>query len=40
MGQLHAFATERSIPVPTMDLMLPLLRGLNVSLREAIGAGG
>jgi 2-dehydropantoate 2-reductase len=32
-GQVHAFAHEAGVPVPTMDAILPLLRGLGQSLR-------
>jgi hypothetical protein len=30
---VHAFAHEAGVPVPTMDAILPLLRGLGQSLR-------
>ncbi|MGZ5259203.1 MAG: ketopantoate reductase C-terminal domain-containing protein [Burkholderiales bacterium] len=33
LGQTQAFARERKVPVPTIDLVLPLLRGLDRSLR-------
>ena len=32
-GQVHAFAHEAGVPVPTMDAILPLLRGLDRALR-------
>lgn len=31
LGQIHAFAHEARVPVPTMDVILPLLRGLDAS---------
>ena len=34
LGQIHAFARETKVPVPTMDCLLPLLRGLDASLRK------
>jgi 2-dehydropantoate 2-reductase len=34
LGQTQAFAREREVAVPTMDVILPLLRGLDRSLRE------
>lgn len=33
LGQLHAFAREKSVAVPSIDVVLPLLRGLDRSLR-------
>jgi 2-dehydropantoate 2-reductase len=33
LGQTQAFARERKVAVPTIDLVLPLLRGLDRSLR-------
>jgi 2-dehydropantoate 2-reductase len=33
IGQLQAFAREKSVPVPTIDVILPLLRGLDRALR-------
>jgi 2-dehydropantoate 2-reductase len=33
LGQTQAFARETGIAVPTIDIVLPLLRGLNLSLR-------
>ena len=36
LGQLQAFAREHDISVPTIDIVLPLLRGLDQSLREKI----
>jgi 2-dehydropantoate 2-reductase len=33
LGQTQAFARERKVPVPTIDLVLPLLRGLDRSIR-------
>jgi 2-dehydropantoate 2-reductase len=33
LGQTQAFARERRVPVPTIDVALPLLRGLDRSLR-------
>jgi 2-dehydropantoate 2-reductase len=35
LGQTQAFAREKGIAVPTIDLVLPLLRGLDRSLRGA-----
>jgi 2-dehydropantoate 2-reductase len=35
IGQTQAFARELGVAVPTIDLMLPLLRALDRSLREA-----
>jgi 2-dehydropantoate 2-reductase len=29
LGQVHAFAREANVPVPTIDVVLPLLRGLD-----------
>jgi len=34
LGQLQAFAREHRVAVPTIDVVLPLLRGLDQSLRE------
>jgi 2-dehydropantoate 2-reductase len=33
MGQTQAFARELGIATPTIDVMLPLLRGLDRSFR-------
>jgi 2-dehydropantoate 2-reductase len=33
-GQVHAFAHEAGVAVPTMDAILPLLRGLDMALRR------
>jgi 2-dehydropantoate 2-reductase len=35
LGQTQAFAREYGVPVPTIDLVLPLLRGLDRSIRAA-----
>ena len=35
LGQTQAFAREKAVPVPTIDVVLPLLRGLDRSLRGA-----
>lgn len=35
LGQTQAFARELGVPVPTIDVVLPLLRGLDQSLRAA-----
>jgi 2-dehydropantoate 2-reductase len=35
IGQTQAFARELGVPVPTIDVMLPLLRGLDRTLRAA-----
>jgi 2-dehydropantoate 2-reductase len=35
LGQLQAFAREYGVAVPTIDVVLPLLRGLDQSLRQA-----
>jgi len=35
LGQLHAFAREKSVAVPNIDVVLPLLRGLDRALRAA-----
>jgi 2-dehydropantoate 2-reductase len=34
LGQIQAFAREAGVPVPTMDSIVPLLRGLDHSLRR------
>jgi 2-dehydropantoate 2-reductase len=34
LGQVQAFAREHGVAVPTIDAVLPLLRGLDQSLRE------
>jgi 2-dehydropantoate 2-reductase len=34
LGQLQAFAREHGLAVPTIDVVLPLLRGLDQSFRE------
>jgi 2-dehydropantoate 2-reductase len=34
LGQVQAFAQEAGVAVPTMDVLLPLLRGLDRALRE------
>ncbi len=33
LGQVHAFARETGVPAPTIEVILPLLRGLDRSLR-------
>jgi len=33
LGQIQVFAREAGVPVPTMDVMLPLVRGLDRGLR-------
>ena len=33
LGQTQAFARERGVPVPTIDVVLPLLRGLDRTIR-------
>jgi 2-dehydropantoate 2-reductase len=38
VGQVHAFARERGVPVPTLDALLPLLRGVDASIRAAARA--
>jgi len=35
LGQTQAFAREKGVPVPTIDTLLPLLRGLDRALRSA-----
>lgn len=35
LGQTQAFAREKGVPVPTIDTLLPLLRGLDRGLRSA-----
>ena len=35
LGQTQAFARDKGVPVPTIDTLLPLLRGLNRALRTA-----
>ncbi len=35
LGQVHAFAEEKGVAVPTIAVILPLLRGLDRSLRAA-----
>ncbi|HYC47523.1 MAG TPA: 2-dehydropantoate 2-reductase [Burkholderiales bacterium] len=34
LGQTQAFARELGVPVPTIDVVLPLLRGLDASIRS------
>lgn len=34
LGQVQAFARERSVPTPVIDIVLPILRGLDRSLRQ------
>lgn len=38
MGQLKAFAAEAGVPCPTMDRILPLIRGLDRAIRGAAAA--
>jgi 2-dehydropantoate 2-reductase len=38
LGQTQAFARDRGVPVPTIDALLPLLRGLDRALRSARAA--
>jgi 2-dehydropantoate 2-reductase len=35
LGQTQAFAREAGVAVPAIDMLLPLLRGLDRSLRSA-----
>ncbi len=35
LGQIQAFAREAGVPVPTIDVIVPLLRGLDRSLRSS-----
>lgn len=35
LGQIHAFGHEYGVPVPRMDVVLPLLRGLNRSIQAS-----
>lgn len=35
VGQLQAFGREQGVPTPAMDVVLPLLRGLNVAVSGA-----
>lgn len=35
IGQTQAFAREKGVPTPTIDIVLPLLRALDKSLRES-----
>jgi 2-dehydropantoate 2-reductase len=35
LGQVQAFAREAGVPVPTIDVVLPLVRGLDRSLRKS-----
>lgn len=35
IGQTQAFGREHQVPTPTMDVILPLLRGLQIGLRPA-----
>ena len=35
LGQTQAFARDAGVPVPTIDVVLPLLRGLDKSIRAA-----
>ncbi|MGZ8269200.1 MAG: ketopantoate reductase family protein [Burkholderiales bacterium] len=37
LGQTQAFAREAGVPVPCIDVVLPILRGLDRSLRAASG---
>jgi 2-dehydropantoate 2-reductase len=39
VGQTQAFAREAGVPVPTLDAIVPLLRGLDQSLRAAQSRG-
>ncbi|PWC74192.1 2-dehydropantoate 2-reductase [Azospirillum sp. TSH64] len=34
LGQVQAYARERSVPTPVIDIVLPILRGLDRSLRR------
>jgi 2-dehydropantoate 2-reductase len=34
LGQIQAFSREAGVPVPTIDFIMPLLRGLDRALRE------
>lgn len=36
MGQVQAFARENNVATPVLDIVLPLLRGLDASLRGAL----
>ena len=38
VGQTQAFAREAGVPVPVIDAIVPLLRGLDRSLRSALSA--
>ena len=38
LGQIQEFAREMAVPVPTIEVLLPLLRGLDRSLRAAPAA--
>jgi 2-dehydropantoate 2-reductase len=33
LGQVQAFAREHAVPTPVIDVMVPLLRGLDRSMR-------
>jgi 2-dehydropantoate 2-reductase len=35
VGQTQAFAREAGVPVPTIDIIVPLLRALDISLRNS-----
>jgi 2-dehydropantoate 2-reductase len=37
LGQTQAFAREQGVPVPTIDLIVPLLRGLQRGLLQELG---
>ena len=38
LGQTQAFAREVGVPVPHIDIVLAMLRGLDRGLREGAGA--
>ena len=35
VGQVQAFGRAAGVPTPTLDVVLPLLRGLDAALRQA-----
>ena len=35
IGQIQAFGRELSVPTPSIDVIVPLLRGLDKSIRGA-----
>jgi 2-dehydropantoate 2-reductase len=40
LGQTQAFGREAGVPTPTIDVILPLLRGLDKTIRAKKAEGG